>query len=54
MTANKNKCAIYLEEDTGVGIYVGPRVLDFAGFHENRRHDLVNLGDQLEKYDSLK
>jgi hypothetical protein len=37
--------AVVLEEDTGVGVHVGPRVLDLARLQEDRRHDLVHLRD---------
>lgn len=36
-----------LEEDSGVGVHVGPGVLDLACFEEHRGHDLVHLRHQL-------
>lgn len=41
--------AVVLQQNTGVSIYIGPGVLDLAGFEENWRHHLVDLGDQLEQ-----
>lgn len=39
--------AVVLEQDTGVGVHVGPGVLDLAGLQEDRRHDFVDLRHQL-------
>lgn len=38
-----------LEQDAGVSVHVGPRVLDFAGVEQDGRHDLVQLSDQFEE-----
>ena len=40
----------HLEEDAGVGIDIGPWVLSLALLQENARDDLVELGDELEKF----
>ena len=40
--------AVVLEEDTGVGVDVGVRVLGLAVLGENARSDLVDLADELE------
>lgn len=37
------------EEDTGVGVHVGPGVLGLAGLEEDVGHDLVDLADELEE-----
>ena len=42
--------AVVLQQDTGVSIYIGPGVLDLAGFSEDWGHDLVDLGNQLEEF----
>lgn len=41
--------AVVLQQDTGVGIYIGPGVLHLAGFGEDWGHHLVDLGDKLEQ-----
>lgn len=41
--------AVVLQQDTGVGIYIGPGVLDLAGFGKDWGHHLVDLGDKLEQ-----
>ena len=40
----------YLEENTRVSIYIGPWVLDLAGFEEDGRHQHVQLRHQLEQF----
>merc|ERR1712126_479550 len=42
--------AIVLEEDTRVGIYVGPWVLDLASLEEDGRHQHVQLRHKLEQF----
>lgn len=42
--------AVVLQQHTGVGIYVRPRVLDLAEFGQDWGHDLVDVGDQSEQH----
>ena len=35
--------AVVLEQDTGMGIYIRPGVLDLAGLSENSGHDHVEV-----------
>lgn len=41
--------SVVLQQDTGVGIYVGPWVLDLAEFGQDWGHNLVDVGNQLEQ-----
>jgi hypothetical protein len=38
----------HLEDDAGVGINIGPGVLDLASLHEHWGHQFVQLGDELQ------
>lgn len=41
--------SVVLQQDTGVGIYIWPWVLDLAEFGQDWGHDLVDVGHQLEQ-----
>ena len=41
--------AVVLQQDSGVGIHIGPGVLDLAGFVQDRWDNHVHVGYQLEQ-----
>ena len=40
--------SVVLQQHTRVRIHIGPRVLDLACLEQDRRHQVVQLADQLE------
>ena len=40
--------SVVLEQNSGVGVHVGPRVLNFAQFQQNIGNDIVQSGNQFE------
>ena len=41
--------SVVLQQHTRVRIHIGPRVLDLARLEQDRRHQVVELTDQLEE-----
>ena len=41
--------SVVLQQHTRVRIHIGPRVLDLACLEQDRRHQVVELADQLEQ-----